>query len=106
MQLLLSSALQNCASNWQLYVAFTANAAGRAPAPVDPESVPRPDEPLATPQVVPRIWVDPFMPELFAQLVFVHFVRSPYGESLSADSVSASSSALVFLTSTLYLTVA
>src|SRR5437667_7410552 len=62
------------------------------PAPGDPESVPRPGLVVATPQVVPRALLSPVM--------------SPKTVSDSADNVRTSSKALVFLTSTLYLTVA
>src|SRR5207249_3101129 len=95
-QPLASSALQNCPSNRQVYVPpLTEIVVGSAPAPVDPDSDPSPGLPLATPQVVPRTppWT---------------VVMDPNAMSLNADRFRISSVpvALVFFTSTLYLTVA
>src|SRR5262249_179518 len=72
-----------------------------APAPVDPESVPRPGEPVATPQVVPTT---PFCPK--AGVGLVSAVILPSELSVSADNDSCSSAALELCTTTLYLMVA
>src|SRR5919198_454773 len=96
----LSSPPQNCPSNLQVYVPpFTGMVTGSVPAPADSNSVPRPKLPTSTPQVVPRTLL---LPVPWTEVI------DPNALSLSADRVSVSSvpDALVFFTSTLYLTVA